>query len=59
MARFPDPVLTWAIAPVSDAIMRVASAARRLQHGRLQFYIVYVLAGLAGLAALVLLGGES
>jgi len=29
----------------------------RLQHGRLQFYILYVLAGLVALGFLVLLGG--
>jgi hypothetical protein len=31
--------------------------ARRLQHGRLQFYLVYVAGGLAGLAVVVWLGG--
>ena len=57
MTRLPDPVLAWAIAPLSGVIMNVSSAVRRLQHGRLQFYIVYVLAGIAGLGLIVLLEG--
>ena len=32
--------------------MQLAGAARRLQHGRLQFYIVYVAAALAALGIL-------
>jgi hydrogenase-4 component B len=57
MTRLPDPVLAWAIAPVSGVVMGVSSAVRRLQHGRLQFYIVYVVAGLAALGLIVFLGG--
>jgi len=45
------------IVPVSVAIMRVSTAVRRLQHGHLQFYILYVVAGLMALGVLVLLGG--
>jgi hydrogenase-4 component B len=37
--------------------MQVSTAVRRLQHGRLQFYILYVLAGLIALGVLVMLGG--
>ena len=38
-------------------IMRVSLMARRLQHGRVQAYILYLLVGLAALAALILWGG--
>ncbi len=37
--------------------MQSSTAMRRLQHGRLQFYILYVLAGLIVLGVLVVLGG--
>jgi hypothetical protein len=37
--------------------MVVAGVARRLQHGRLQAYILYVVVGLLGVALLVLAGG--
>lgn len=57
LTRLPDPVLAWVIEPVRDAIMRVSTAARQLQHGRLQFYIVYVMAGLAGIGIIVFLEG--
>ena len=33
-------------------------AARRLQHGRVQAYLLYLLIGLAALAGLVLWGGK-
>ena len=38
---------------------RDRTAVRRLQHGRLQAYILYLVAGLAALGGLVLLGGVS
>jgi hydrogenase-4 component B len=53
----PETVLEHVVAPVGDAVLAVASTARRLQHGRLQFYILYLVAGMAGLAVLVLWGG--
>jgi len=37
--------------------MQVAAAVRRLQHGRLQFYILYLVVGMAVLAVLVIAGG--
>jgi hydrogenase-4 component B len=37
--------------------MRVSKAARSLQHGRLQSYLLYLLIGLAAMAVLVLFGG--
>jgi hypothetical protein len=37
--------------------MQVSTLVRQLQHGRLQFYILYVLAGLIVLGVLVMMGG--
>jgi len=54
--RIPETVLEYVIEPVSRVVMRLAVAARRLQHGRLQFYIVYLAGGLTVLAVLVLAG---
>jgi hydrogenase-4 component B len=55
--RIPDLVLAHVVGPVGGLIMRFAVTARRAQHGRLQSYILYVLAGLTVLGALVVLGG--
>jgi hydrogenase-4 component B len=57
--RVPETVLERVLTPVGDAIMVVSAAARRLQHGRLQAYILYVVAGLVAVGMLVLLGGRS
>ena len=57
--RTPETVLERLIAPVAARLMRVSTAVRRLQHGRLQAYVLYVVVGLAALAALVSLGGAS
>jgi hydrogenase-4 component B len=57
LERIPETVLERIIDPVSVAIMQLSTAVRRLQHGRLQFYILYVLAGLIALGVLVMLGG--
>ena len=56
--RVLEPVLERILAPIANALMRVALTARRLQHGRLQAYILYLVVGLAGLAALVLAGAQ-
>jgi hydrogenase-4 component B len=55
-AHTPETVLEHVVAPVGDAVMRVSRAARSLQHGRLQSYLLYLLIGLAALAVVVLLG---
>ena len=47
------------IGPLAVMIMRLSTATRRLQHGRLQSYILYVLAGLVALGIFVLLGAKS
>ena len=57
LERIPETVLERIIGPVSTAIMQVSTAVRRLQHGRVQFYILYVLAGLIALGVLVMVGG--
>jgi len=45
------------IAPASAGVMRVVAVARRLQHGRVQAYLFYLVAGVAALAAVALIGG--
>ena len=55
--RVPETVLEKLIGPVGEGVLRVSTAVRRLQHGRLQSYILYLVAGLAALALLVLLEG--
>jgi len=55
--RMPETVLERVIGPVGDVVMRVSTAVRALQQGRLQSYILYLVAGLAALALLVVLGG--
>jgi hydrogenase-4 component B len=57
LERIPETVLERIIGPVSGAVMQASTAARRLQHGRLQFYILYVVAGLIALGILVGVGG--
>lgn len=54
--RMPDTVLERVMMPAGDAVMRLSSATRRLQHGRLQFYIVYLLCGLTVVAILTWIG---
>ena len=53
LERTPETVLERVIGPVAVGVMQVSTAVRRLQHGRLQFYIVYGLVGLAGVGAIV------
>lgn len=54
--RVPETVLEHVIEPAGRAVLWLSSAARRLQHGRLQFYIVYLAGGLTVLGIIVLLG---
>jgi hydrogenase-4 component B len=56
MERVPETVLERVITPVANAIMLVSTYVRRLQHGRLQAYILYVVAGLIATAVVVWLG---
>ena len=57
LERVPETVLERLIGPVSVAILQVSTTVRHLQHGRLQFYILYVLAGLIGIGILAFFGG--
>jgi hydrogenase-4 component B len=59
MQRTPDAVLTRVIDPLGVAILRVSTAVRRLQHGHLHSYILYLVAGLLVLGLVVVLGGKS
>jgi len=52
--RVPETVLERIVEPAGGAVMHLSNAARRLQHGRLQLYIVYLAGGLIALAILVL-----
>jgi hydrogenase-4 component B len=58
LERTPETVLERVLVPIGRGIMRLSTAVRRLQHGRLSAYILYVVAGLAALGVLVLLGGK-
>jgi len=53
--RVPETVLDMVILPLAARGMQVSAAVRRLQHGHLSFYILYVVVALAALASLVLL----
>jgi hydrogenase-4 component B len=50
----PETVLEHVVEPVAGVVMRCSSFVRRLQHGRAQAYVAYVIAGLALVAVLVL-----
>jgi hydrogenase-4 component B len=53
----PETVLEKIVEPAGSVVMSLSTAARRLQHGRLQAYILYLVLGLAALAVLVFAGG--
>ena len=57
VAHTPETVLEHVVEPIGGLVLTVAARVRRLQHGRLQFYILYLVAGMAALAILVLAGG--
>ena len=50
----PETVLEFIVQPIARFVLRGAEAARRLQQGRVQFYVLYVLIGLAVLASIAL-----
>jgi hydrogenase-4 component B len=54
----PESVLEFVVAPAGALVLRVARAARSWQHGRVQTYLLYLVAGIAALALLVLAGGR-
>ena len=57
--RTPETVLERVLQPAARVVLAIAAAARRLQHGRLQFYVAYVVAGVLALAALAATGVKS
>jgi hydrogenase-4 component B len=57
LERTPETVLERALMPLGAAVLSASAFARRLQHGRLQFYILYLVAGLVALSLLVIFGG--
>ena len=50
----PETVLEHLVEPAGEVVMRISGLARRLQHGRLQSYLLYIVIGLIAVAALVL-----
>jgi len=53
----PETVLEKIVQPAALLVMRASTAARSLQHGRVQAYLLYLLIGVGALSLLVLLGG--
>jgi hydrogenase-4 component B len=56
--RMPETVLERVVTPVGEVVIRISTAVRSLQHGRLQSYILYLVAGLTVLSGIVYLGGR-
>lgn len=54
----PETVLEFVVEPAGGWVMRLSQAARRFQHGRVQAYLFYTVAGAAALALVVWLGGK-
>jgi hydrogenase-4 component B len=54
----PETVLAYAVEPAANVVMKLAQIARRFQHGKVQAYVLYLLAALAALLVMVLLGGN-
>lgn len=59
IVRMPESMLDLVIGPVAAAIRRASGAARRLQHGKLQAYILYVIVALIGMGSVAWLAGPS
>ncbi|NCD25956.1 MAG: NADH-quinone oxidoreductase subunit H [Deltaproteobacteria bacterium] len=57
LERIPETVLEKAIQPVSTGVVWLADGAKKMQHGRLHIYILYVFAGVMILGALAFWGG--
>ncbi|MBP9902342.1 MAG: NADH-quinone oxidoreductase subunit H [Verrucomicrobia bacterium] len=52
----PETVLEQVVTPAGGVVMQVSTLVRRLQHGRVQAYLLYLVIGIAALAVLVLAG---
>jgi len=57
LERIPETVLERLVTPIGEVTIQISTAVRSLQHGRLQSYILYLVAGLTALGGLVLWGG--
>lgn len=57
LVRIPETVLEKIVMPSAATVSFVADGARKMQHGRLHLYILYVFLGVTALGAVVLLGG--
>jgi hydrogenase-4 component B len=55
----PETVLRYLVEPLSGAMVRVAAAARVLQHGGVQSYLMYLVIGIVGLGIVALMAGGS
>ncbi len=54
----PETILERIVEPASRGVMHAADLARRLQHGRLQAYVLYVLIGVVAIALVAVTGGS-
>ncbi len=54
----PETILAYVVEPGGRLVMHAVGAARRLQHGRIQAYVLYVLIGVVGLALLSVIGAS-
>lgn len=54
----PETVLEHVVEPAGSAVLRVSTITRRLQHGRVQSYLLYLLIGLTALVLIILGGGR-
>jgi hydrogenase-4 component B len=52
----PETVLEQVVMPAAGVVLQLSNMARRLQHGRVQAYVFYLVAGLATAAVVVLMG---
>lgn len=52
----PETVLEHVVEPAAALVRRAAGGARRMQHGRAQAYVAYLIVGLAALALIALIG---
>jgi hypothetical protein len=59
LQQIPDAVFDRIVRPVGGVVAQVSTASRRLQHGGLQLYILYVVGAIAAVATIVLLGGRA
>jgi hydrogenase-4 component B len=54
----PETVLEKVVEPAGRAVLHISALVRRLQHGRAQSYLFYLLIGLAALAIVIVLGSR-